>query len=271
VAFCIITCLLAVPTALPQEQNIKDKWQRVYTGDESIIEIHTSNHTFEPSRVLRVEIRTTLTKPEKISSTSETRYKTRLEKIDFKLTEKQYRIFETTIMDAAGKTLTSYQTQSAKDWRVIKPAGVMERIFNAARVLPPFGTWKTVSYRFAEGGSSNAALDRLIGTHVRLSSDQATVGTKVCSLPDYQDKPLTKEEFFKGLGVQLDGIGINAHSVETTTVKCSGRGWSPPQSLLIKGADDEMLMLWEGVFLVLKKDHGSTNHFPEILKRRSPQ
>lgn len=248
-----VTCLILSTTAF-QAQKIKDKWQRVYTGEDSIIEINESNHTFEPARVMRIEIRTTLTKPEKISSTSETRYKTRLEKIDFKLTGKQYRVIETTIIDAAGKTLSSYQALSTEDWRVIKPNGIMERLLFAARVLPPLGNWKAVSYRFADGSPNTRELDRLVGTPVRLSLDGAVVGTKVCSLPDYQDKPLTKEEFSKELGVHLDTIGINANSVVTTRVKCSGTGWSPPQSLLIKGANDEMLMLWEGVFLVLKKE-----------------
>lgn len=249
----LFTCLLVFHTAF-QAQEIKDKWQRVYTGEDSIIEINESNHTFESGRVMRIEIRTTLTKPEKISSTSETRYKTRLEKIDFKFTGKQYRVFETTIIDAAGKTLSSYQTQSVEDWRVTKPNGIMERLFYAARVLPPLGNWKAVSYRLAEGGPNTREIDRLIGTPVRLTLDQAVVGTKVCSLPDYQDKPVTKEELSKELGVQLDTIGINTSSVVTIRVKCSGTGWSPPQSLLIKGASDEMLMLWEGVFLVLKRE-----------------
>ena len=249
----LITCLLVFTTAF-QAQEIKDKWQRVYTGEDSIIEINESNHSFEPGRVMRVAIRTTLTKPEKISSTSETRYKTRLEKIDFRLTGKQYRVFETTIIDAAGKTLSSYQTQSAEDWRVIKPNGIMERLFYAARVLPPLGNWKAVSYRFADGSPNLRELDRLIGTPVRLSLDQAVVGTKVCSLPDYQDRSVTKEELSKELGVQVDAIGINTSSVATIGLKCAGTGWSPPQSLLIKSANDEMLMLWEGVFLVLKRE-----------------
>lgn len=246
----LVTCLLVFPSAF----QAQDKWQRVYTGEDSIIEINESNHTFEPGRVMRVEIRTTLTKPEKISSTSETRYKTRREKIDFRLTGKQYRVFETTIIDAAGKTLSSYQTQSPEDWRVIKPNGIMERLLYAARVLPPLGNWKTVSYRFADGGSNTRELDRLIGTPVRLSLDQSVVGTKVCSLPDYQDKIVTREELSKELGVELDTIGINASSIVTTRVKCSGTGWTPPQTLLIKGGDNEMLMLWEGVFLVLKRE-----------------
>jgi hypothetical protein len=38
-----------------------------------------------------------------------------------------------------------------------------------------------------------------------------------------------------------------------TTIKCERGGWQPPYSLLVKVRDGEMLMLWKGVFLVLKR------------------
>ena len=250
----LITCLLVFTTAF-QAQEIKDKWQRVYTGEDSIIEINESNHSFEPGRVMRVEDLTQLSQnQEKDQQYFSNAIQDSSRKIDLRLTGKQYRVFETTIIDAAGKTLSSYQTQSAEDWRVIKPNGIMERLFYAARVLPPLGNWKAVSYRFADGSPNLRELNRLIGTPVRLSLDQAVVGTKVCSVPDYQDRSVTKEELSKELGVQVDAIGINTSSVATIGLKCAGTGWSPPQSLLIKSANDEMLMLWEGVFLVLKRE-----------------
>jgi len=36
---------------------------------------------------------------------------------------------------------------------------------------------------------------------------------------------------------------------------CEASGWQPPKCLLIKGNEGELLMLWNGVFLVLKRDH----------------
>lgn len=267
---------LIVITVL-QAQETKDKWQRVYTGEDSIIEINVSHYTFEPNRLMRIEIRTTLTTPEKISSTSETRYKTRLEKIDFKLNERRYRVSETTIIDPTGKTLSSYQLPVNDEWRVIKPGGIMERLFSAARVLPPFGLWRVSSYRFADAGpgaAKTSELERLVGTPVRLNSDQAAVGTKVCSFPDYQSKRATRDELSKTLGVQLEVLGINAATVETITVKCSESAWSPPQSLIIKDGGDEVLMLWYGVFLVLKTERKWSDELPPVLKpvlkRRTP-
>jgi hypothetical protein len=53
--------------------------------------------------------------------------------------------------------------------------------------------------------------------------------------------------------VKLEALDIDSDYVETTALKCEGRGWAPPQSLLLKVKEDEMLMLWSGVFLVLKR------------------
>ena len=52
-------------------QQTKDKWQRVYTGAESVIEINTSSLEFEPDYILRVEFRTVLSHDETLPGASE--------------------------------------------------------------------------------------------------------------------------------------------------------------------------------------------------------
>jgi hypothetical protein len=237
-------------------QQAMDKWQRLYTGEGSIIELNVSRTRFEPSYVMRAEIRTTFSEPQKVSRTSAETYKTRLETIDFKLNDKHYRLFETTILDSSGRMLNSYKTTPVDEWRVIKPNSMMDRLFAALRMLPPFGNWVVKAYRFADGGSkSTRELDRLIGTPVRLSPDQAAVGTKICSFPAYEDKHSSKEEIARELGT--DSLGIVTAYLGSISVKCTGDSWIPTHSLLIRTTGDEMLMLWEGVFLVLKHDrHG---------------
>jgi hypothetical protein len=64
----------------------------------------------------------------------------------------------------------------------------------------------------------------------------------------------------------LDSLGIKAQSVDTTNVKCEA-GWDPPQTLLIKAEEREMLMLWNGVFLVLKREREWTGNILPPLKR----
>lgn len=249
----LFVCLLCGPICVLGQQT-PHKWERVYTGQEYVIEINVSHMKLEPERVLQAQFRTVLSAPESLRGKPEAKYKTRLETIDFKLNERKYRFAEITLLDPSGKVLQSYPSPT-QDWRVIKPGGITERLFDAARTLPPFGSWKTINYRFAERETKPAAdLERLIGTRVRLLSDRAEVGAKVCSSPAFQSKRFTREELLHDLGIELKAIGVKADHVETINVRCEGSGWQPPHSLLVKTHEGEMLMLWDGVFLVLKRD-----------------
>jgi hypothetical protein len=223
-----------------------------------VIEINVSSLTLEPEHILRVRFRTILTKPENLRDTPGAKYKSRLETFDFKLDGKQYRMRETTLLDPKGEAVGSYQANAAEGWKVLKDGGIMSRLYTAARGLPPFGSWKVDAYRFGDGSPNGATpapeLSGLVGTRVRLASDQAAVGAKVCFSPAYQSRRATKEEFSRGLGIELESIGIKAGYADTIAVRCEGTGWAPPQSLLVKLSEDGMLMLWDGVFLVLKRE-----------------
>jgi hypothetical protein len=244
----------AVFVCLPICAGGQDKWERVYTGQEYKIEINVSQVRLEPEHVLQAQFRTILSEPESLRGQPGAKYKTRLETIDFKLNERKYRFAAVTLLDPSGKVLPSYPTASL-DWRVLKDGGITERLYDAARTLPPFGSWKTVNYRFADRETKPAAeLAALIGTRVRVLSDRAEVGAKICSSPDFQSKRFTQEEMLRDVGVDLKTIGIKADHVEAINVRCEGSGWQPPYSVLIKTHEDEMLMLWDGVFLVLKRD-----------------
>lgn len=261
----------AFPIQVPQE---KPTWRRVYTGEESIIEINASSMRLEPHRILRAQFRTILSKPESLAGSSGAKYRSRLETIDFKLNERRYRQYETTWLDPAGKKLQSHSATSAEDWRVLKEGGVMERLFTAARALPPFGRWKAVAYRLADGspGDSSVApeLEKLLGTRVHFQSDRAAVGAKVCASPAFQGKRVTREELFRAIGIRLESIGVKAEYAETTNVRCEDSGWLPPQSLLLKVSEGEMLMLWDGVFLVLRREKQWTGDLLPPLKRAIP-
>lgn len=103
---------------------------------------------------------------------------------------------------------------------------------------------------------------------MRLHSGRAEVGAKVCTSPAFEDKRATKEELFRSFGIQLESIGIKTPHVEAINVRCEGSEWVPPQSLLVKVSEGEMLMLWDGVFLVLKRERQWTGDVLPPLKRR---
>ncbi len=247
VAICLICGLVSV-----QAQQAPDKWQRVYTSEAFITDIDPSSLHFE-STTLRVQTRTILTEPASVSRDTDSKYKTALQTIEFRLDGKQYRLPETVFLDINDKVLRS---STAEDWREVRTGGVMDSVWRILSVVSPFGTWKITDYRFAEGDPGKPApeLERLVGTIVRLGSTRAEVRSTACSPLVLQDQRYTKDEFARKLGVDLKSIGIDAEVVETINVKCESNQWQPPQSLLIKAGDKEMLMLWNGVFLVLQRE-----------------
>ncbi|HEV8136826.1 MAG TPA: hypothetical protein VGP85_19265 [Pyrinomonadaceae bacterium] len=250
----ILTILLASAVACVHAQR-KGKWQRVYTGEGSVIDINFSSSALEPQHILRAEFRTILAKEEFIADRQGARYKSRVETIRFKLNEKRYRLCDSAWFDAKGRKVYSF-TPTVQDWRDLKQGGVMERLYNSTRALAPFGIWKVVAYKFAEGGQPvrhDFNLEKSVGMRVRFETDRAEVGAKVCSSIAYEDHRASDEELNRKLGVQLESLGIRAESADTTTVTCEA-GWNPPETLLIKAKEREMLMLWDGVFLVLKRE-----------------
>jgi hypothetical protein len=269
----LILCVSAGPLWSHTEAN--DQWQRVYTGADSVIELNTASLRFEAGDILRAEYRTVLTKPDSAGGNPAAKYKTRLEKIDFRLTDRQYRFIEISLLDPAGKLIQTKTADRSEDWRTFKPGGITERLFIAACSLTPLGDWKVVAYRFAENGpkeSRTPQLDRLVGTAVRLNLDRAQVANDVCRSPSFEDKDATRDEVLRQLGIDWKSIGIKPEDARAIEVKCEGGGWEPPQSLLIKDNNkEEMLMLWEGVFLVLKRTPGSGSQWRpnfDSLKRR---
>jgi hypothetical protein len=274
IALCGATILVCVACNLERSiraQGANENWQRVYTGDDSIIEINVASLRFEPNQILRVRFRTILSKPQNLEGQAGAKFKSRLETIDFKTTEKRYRLWETSLLDTNSKILRTYAATSIEDWKVLKAGGVMERLANAVRALPPFGAWKVVEYRLADRSPNeakpSAELERLIGTRVRLQTDRAEVEAKVCNAPVYEEKQATKEELFHQLGIELESIGIKADHAEMINIKCDGNEWMPAQSLLLKVKPDEMLMLWKGVFLVLKRERQWTGDILPPWKR----
>src|SRR6185503_12771319 len=117
----------AVFVCLPICVRGQDKWERVHTGQEYIIEINVNHLKLEPERVLQAQFRTILSQPESLRGKPEAKYKTRLETIDFKPSERKYRFAEVTLLDPSGKVLQSYPNPM-QDWRDLKPGGITERL-----------------------------------------------------------------------------------------------------------------------------------------------
>jgi hypothetical protein len=107
------------------------EWYRVYTFDESIIEMNTSN-VIVGGDIGRVTFRWTFDQPEALRGHPELKCKTRLETIEFKCTDRRYRYYEVTMLDSNGKTIHSESMTSPYEWHKIEWGSVMATISGPA-------------------------------------------------------------------------------------------------------------------------------------------
>jgi hypothetical protein len=251
----ICTCALWLFIFSVKAQSPKQLWERVYTGEDSIIEVDPSSLTFLENRIARVVFRTTFSTPEHLPNKPDTTYQNQLETTEFQLNGLNYRLAETTLLNSSGKIVFTQQAGADDGWRVIKKGGMMKRLFESVREIAPLGDWKVVGFRSGNDGAvlSASESEKLLHMNVTLATDRAEVGGKSCSSPVYRSESLTKNDFVRKLGMTADSLGLLTDLAEAIEIKCVTGGWRPPQSLLLKLNNDGMLILWDGVFMELRR------------------
>jgi len=123
-SFLLILLLLLSSSVAAQELP---KWYRVYTFDESIIEMNTAN-VILGGDIGRVTFRWTFDQPEPLTGNPQLKYKRRLETIEFKCSDQRYRYYEVRLLDLTGKPIRSELMRSPYTWFEIKPGGVIATI-----------------------------------------------------------------------------------------------------------------------------------------------
>jgi hypothetical protein len=250
----IVCCLVCGTASSLRAQVPSEDWRRVYTGEDSVIDLNPASLVFDSEHALRVTIRTVLSQSESLNRKSGTKYKSRIETLEFKTASAQYRYRQMIWLDSEGKTVLSDEFSPPPAWKPYKDGGMMYRLYEPVRALPPFGEWKVVDYRFGDRKpADDSEFRKLVGTRVSFAPDQATVGAKVCSFPNYQSGPETDKDFSAELGISLLSLGIKDEHTRTVILKCEGNDWTPPRSLLVHLPEGGELLLWQGVFLVLKR------------------
>ena len=122
---CILF-LLPLTTYITQEP---DEWQRIYTLEDSTVDVSNSNIVFGTDFTGRIRFRITLSKPEPVSKNATVKYKTVIETIEFNCTERLYRIFDVKRFDSKGNIIDSTETQRSMEWKDIKPRSMMDKFF----------------------------------------------------------------------------------------------------------------------------------------------
>jgi len=121
--FVILFCLC--PLTLTAQSL--PEWQRVYTFDESTIEMNTSLVTFISRDVTRVRFRWTFNRPQLLRGFRIEQYQSQLEVMEFNCSRSQYRPYHTTFYDSAGDIVRI--NDSPGKWRPIDSGSMIEKLF----------------------------------------------------------------------------------------------------------------------------------------------
>src|SRR5215471_6451720 len=120
------TALLLISCSFVSAQKLHE-WSRVYTFDESIIEMNTSRVVLGGD-IGRITFRWIFNQPEPLPGNANAKYKTRLETVEFKCPDHLYRYYEVSLLDSNGKTISTELMRPPYTWRPIKLSAVMSTI-----------------------------------------------------------------------------------------------------------------------------------------------
>lgn len=255
IIFLII--LLGLCTALTPAQDENNTWQRVITGPGFNIDVSVQSLKLEANQNFAARFKTTLSKSESVDGKSGAKYKTRLETIEFNPNTYEYRIRETDFLDSSGKLIIS---SSSTKWKQIR-GGTASTLYQQAKSLPPFGSWKVITYHYADGKPAvpddPPDLRKLIGSSLFLTFDNVQLAGKACAGPSYQLKKISDEEFTKRTGSPLNALGVEGKSLEAIIVTCDRDRSHLPQTFFLQLPNRKILLLWDGVFLELERPDGN--------------
>ncbi len=111
----IILILVLVVGQLVLKAQSLPEWYRVYTFEDSVIEVNTSIVTLISDDVRRVRFRWRFDEPQSLDGLPGLRYQSRLEVIELNCKMDRYRYYHTTFYDAAGN-MVRIEDRSG-DWR----------------------------------------------------------------------------------------------------------------------------------------------------------
>jgi len=123
--------LLLLTHAISAHQ--KDKWERVYTLEDATIAMNSTKVEFIEGGMARVQFRWNFSKAQPLEASSEIKYKSRVEVIEFNCDRRRYRITSATFFDARGKPVFTTEVEERdREWRGVKAGGMMERLLGPA-------------------------------------------------------------------------------------------------------------------------------------------
>ena len=121
---------LLASTSLTAQQL--PEWYRVYTFDESVIDMNTSIVSFITKDIARVRFRWTFDQPEVLRENPLISYKSRLEVMEFNCSEHRYRPYHLTFFDFAGNILRIEEMHPPREWSSVSSSRMMAKLYEPA-------------------------------------------------------------------------------------------------------------------------------------------
>jgi len=122
----LLVILLALSPIVLNAQT-SPEWLRVYSFDDSTIDMNILLVTPISADINRVRFRWTFTEPQSLSDTPNLKYQSELEVFEFNCSSKLYRPFHLTFFDAEGNTLRIID--SPGEWQKVRSGSMTEKLF----------------------------------------------------------------------------------------------------------------------------------------------
>ena len=129
--------LMFIIMHIPSRTQTLPEWQRVYTFDESFIELNTNYVMFSNNKTERVRFRWTFNTPQGLSQKPELQYQSILEEIAFDCRNDKFRVYNIQWYDAKGKLLLTESRKSSEEWQGVD-GGMLWKLFAPACKLIEF-------------------------------------------------------------------------------------------------------------------------------------
>lgn len=243
--------IIFLATFVEHAQEKKD-WVRVKTGVDTI-HVDETSLAFRPDATgYSADFRTTLADAEPVPAQIGFKYKARIDRIEF---GQGYRILSTKFLDGSGTVVHSIEFGDDAPWRRSfgDTAAAMSSV---VRKLNPFGAWEVMEYRYATGEAGSPDDDRelrvLPGSRIQFEPGTASVGGNRYDVSSMVGKTVSNADAKKYFDTSLAALGIEGDNLAAVrfTVK---NGGEPKQSFLLRVNPERAIMLWEGVFLELRR------------------
>jgi hypothetical protein len=108
------------------------EWFRVYTLEDSIVELNTNYVMFSNRKIERVRFRWTYQEPQTLDKDSELKYLSILQEIQVDCQNRIFRIYDLQWFDEKGKLIVRDHKKETDKWMAVKFSVIMGKLFPQA-------------------------------------------------------------------------------------------------------------------------------------------